>query len=61
MKKLIRYKNGDEYVVGGIVSIEPNGAEVEEEFDLSTLNDQEFKALLKNKKDKNILKKARKM
>ena len=58
MRKLLRYKNGDEYVVGGLASIEPNGIDPSEEFDLSLLKDHEFKELMKNKKDKNLLKKA---
>ena len=61
MKILKRYKNGNEYVTGGMVSIEPSGVEPVEQFDLSALTKEEFKQLMKNKKDKNLLKKARKI
>ena len=61
MKKLLRYKNGDEYIVGGMVSIEPNGVEPIEEYDLSSFTNEDFKQFMRNKKDKNLLKKARKI
>lgn len=61
MKKLLKYKNGDEYVTGGIVGIEPNGVAPVEEFDLSGFSDQEYKDIIKNKKNKKLLKKARKI
>ena len=61
MKKLLRYKNGDEYIVGGMVSIEPNGIEPIEEYDISHFTKEETEKLQKNKKDKNLLKKARKL
>lgn len=59
MKKLLRYENGDEYIVGGIVSIEPVGVDPIEDVDLSDLTDAEFEKLRKNKKDKKILNKLR--
>lgn len=61
MKKLLRYQNGDEYIVGGLAGIEPNGVEPKEELDLSSLKDHEFRELMKNKKDKNLLKRARRI
>ena len=61
MRKLLRYANGDEYITGGMVGIEPNGIEPEEILDLDTLNDEEFKNLMKNKKDKKILGKVKKI
>ncbi|HLG40297.1 MAG TPA: hypothetical protein VI461_11545 [Chitinophagaceae bacterium] len=61
MKKLLRYKNGDEYIVGGIAGIQPNGIEPVEELDLTPLSDEEFKQLRKNKKNKSLLKKAKKL
>lgn len=60
MKKLLKYKDGSEYIVGGIVSIEPN-AEPMEEWDLSDLTDEEFKELRKNPKDKNLRKKMKRI
>lgn len=61
MRKLKRYKNGDEYIVGGIASLEPNGNNPVSEYDLSNFTDEEFKQFMKNKKDKNLLKKMRKI
>ena len=61
MRILKRYKNGDEYITGGMASIEPNGIEPIEEYDLSNLKNEEFKSLMKNKKDIKLLRKARKI
>jgi len=61
MRKLLRFKNGDEYIIGGIAGINPNGIDPIEEYDLSVLTNEEFKKLQLNKKDKNILKKVRKL
>ena len=61
MRKLLRYKNGDEYIIGGIVGMYPNGVDPVEELDLSLLTNEEFEQLKRNKKDKNLLKKARKI
>ena len=61
MKKLLRYKNGDEYIVGDIASIEPNGIEPIEKYDLSDLTDDEFKRLKNNKKDKKLRQKIKKL
>jgi len=54
MRKLLKYSNGDEYVVGGMVGIAPVTDEVPEEYDLSDLTDEEFKKFRKNKKDKKL-------
>ena len=63
MRKLLKYANGDEYVVGGLASIQPNGVDPIEEIDLTSLKDEEFKELrenIANKKVKNrLLKKVR--
>ena len=61
MRKLLKYKNGDEYIIGGLTGIQPNGIEPIEEYDLSALTNEEFKKLQLNKKDKNILKKVKKL
>jgi len=61
MRKLLRYENGDEYIVGGMASIQPNEVEPIEEIDLSGLTDEEFKAFSANKKDKKLLKKINKV
>ena len=61
MRKLLRFKNGDEYIIGGIAGINPNGIDPIEEYDLSVLTNEEFKKLQLNKKDKNILKKVKKL
>ena len=61
MKKLKIYKNGDEYITGGMTSIEPNGIEPIEEYDISHFKKEEIEKLKRNKKDKDLLKKARKL
>ena len=61
MRKLLRYANGDEYIVGGVAGMYPNGIDPVEELDLSLLTNEEFEQLKRNKKDKNLLKKARKI
>ena len=63
MKKLEKYANGEEYVVGGLASISPNGIDPIEEIDLESLTNEEFielKENLHNKKIKNrLLEKAK--
>ena len=61
MRKLLRYKNGKEYIQGGIVSIVPNGVNPIEELDLSDLTNEEFTKFRQNMKDKKLLRKARKI
>ena len=61
MKKLVRYKNGDEYIIGSIASIEPNGIEPIKEYDLSNLTDDEFKRFKNNRKDKKLRAKIKKI
>ena len=61
MRKLLKYRNGDEYIIGGMTSIEPNGVEPIEEYDLSDLTEDEFKRFKENKKDKNLRVKIRKI
>lgn len=54
-RKLLKYANGDEYIVGGIAGIFPNGIEPVEEIDLTVLSDEDFKALQDNPKNQEIL------
>ena len=39
MRKLLKYRNGDEYIIGGLTGISPNGIEPIEEYDLDGLTD----------------------
>ena len=55
------YSNGDEYIIGNMASIEPNGIETVEEYDISHLTKGEIQRLKINGKDKDLLKKARKI
>lgn len=57
MRKLIKFKDGQTYVLGGGLEIYPNVPPVEE-FDLGGLKEEEFKKIQKNPKDKNLMKKA---
>lgn len=61
MRKLLKYKNNQEYVVGGMAGIQPNGIEPIEEFDLSELKDNEFEEFRKNFKSKKFSRKIRKI
>ena len=61
MKKLLKYKDGTEYVIGGRASIQPNGVTPIEEYDLSDLTNNEFEELRKNPKVKKLLKKAKRL
>ena len=61
MRKLMKYRNGDEYIVGGMTGISPNGVEPIEEFDLSNLTEDEFKRFKENKKDKKLRAKIKKI
>ena len=61
MRKLLVFKDGSEYITGGIVAIEPNGVDPIEQYDLSALSGKEIKELMQKKKDKMLLKKARKL
>ena len=61
MRKLLRYKDGNEYIVGGITSIEPNTDYKPEEYDLSRFTDIEFERFKNNKKDKELLKKIKRI
>ena len=61
MRKLLRYANGDEYITGDIASIEPNGIEPIEEYNLSDLTEDEFKRFKENKKDKKLRAKMRRV
>ena len=58
--KLKIYHDGSRYIVGGGTYIEP-AIDPVEEWDLSDLTKEEIEQLKKNKKDKNLLKKARKI
>ena len=57
----MKYRNGDEYIVGGMTGISPNGVEPIEEFDLSNLTEDEFKRFKENKKDKKLRAKIKKI
>ena len=59
--RLKKYIDGSEYIIGGIASIEPNGIEPIEEYDLSDFNKEEIEELNKNKKNKKLLRKARRI
>lgn len=61
MKKLKIYKNGDMYITGGIAGIQPNGVDPIEEYDLSDLTEKELEQLQKNKADKGLRKKIRRI
>jgi len=61
MKKLLKYHNGDEYIIGGMTGISPNGIDPIEEYDLSDLTDDEFKRFKNNKKDKKLRAKIKKI
>ena len=37
IKRLLKYANGDEYIIGGGANITPNGVEPIEEYDLTPL------------------------
>jgi len=54
VKKLLRYGNGDEYIMGDIASIEPNGIAPVEEYDLDGLTREEFRKFKENRKDKKL-------
>lgn len=56
MKKLLKYANGDEYVVTDKFGISPN-IEPVEEYDLEALTDEEIKTFRENVKDKRLRKK----
>ena len=59
--KLKVYKDGSRYITGGQTSIEPLDVLPIEEYDLSFLTKEEINLLYKDKKDKVLLKKARKI
>ena len=61
MRKLIKLKNGEEYITGGILSMVPHIDYQPEEYDLSGLTDSEFEEFKKNKNDKRLRKKMRKL
>lgn len=61
MRKLLKYKNGNSYVVGGLASIFPNTKEKPTEYDLTELSSEEFDKIRKNPKDKELLVKAKKI
>ena len=61
MRKLLKYRNGDEYIIGGLTGISPNGIEPIEEYDLDGLTDDEFKRFKENKTDKQLRKKLKKL
>lgn len=58
--KLKIYHDGARYITGESTSIEP-AIDPVEEYDLSALSKDDIEKLKKDKKDKNILKKARKI
>ena len=49
MRKLLKYKDGSEYVVGGLVGIQPRVDYEPEEYDLSDMTDEEFENFRKDK------------
>lgn len=61
MKRLLKYKDGSEYIDGDIASITPNGVEPVETYDLDNLSKDDIIKLRENKRDKNILKKVRRI
>jgi len=61
MRILKKYKDGSEYITGGIASVEPNVKYKPEEYDLSDLTEEEFKRFKEDKKDKRLRKKIKKL
>lgn len=60
MKLLKEYKDGSKYIIAEGDSLEPI-AEPTKVYDLSPLTDEELERLKRNKNDKKLLKKARKL
>jgi len=62
MRKLLKYKNGDEYIIGGEgPGISPNGIEPIEEYNLDDLTEDEFKRFKEDRKDKQLRQKIKKL
>lgn len=61
MRKLKIYKNGKRYFDGGQAGIFPTDVEPVAEYDLSGLSEKEYQELLRNPKDKKLIKKAKKI
>ena len=61
MRKLLRYKDGSEYIIGEGVGIFPSVDYEPEEYDLSEMTDEEFKRFKENKEDKILRKKLKKI
>ena len=61
MRILKKYKDGSEYIIGGLASIEPNVDYEPEEYDLSKLTEEEFKRFKENKEDKQLRKKIKRI
>lgn len=60
MRKLIKFKDGQTYVVGGGLEIYPNIPPVEE-FNLEGLKEEEFKKIQENPKNKTLIKKIERL
>jgi len=58
--KLLKYKDGSEYIVGGINSIEPVVDYNPEEYEID-MTKEELKEFIENKKDKNLRKKLKRI
>lgn len=61
MRKMKVYKNGARFFDGGLASLYPHDVEPIEEYDVSSLSDDEYKKLQDNPKDKKLLKKVKKI
>jgi F0F1-type ATP synthase epsilon subunit len=61
MRKIKIYKENKVYVTGGIASIEPNGIEPEEEYEVENITEKEIEDIKDGRKRKRILRRAKKI